>query len=336
VVAVRSTVVPGTADSLAPLFADGAAVASNPEFLQEGSAVEDFLHPDRVVIGAHEPWAQELLTELYAPLGATAVLTTPATAELAKYASNALLATLISFSNELASISEALTDVDVEDVLRAVHLDRRLSPRVDGATISPGILAYLRAGCGYGGSCLPKDLSALVATRRAHGESHPLLEAVQAVNDAQPGRVADLLERRLGPLRGRRVGVLGLAFKAGTDDVRSSPALRIVDELLGRGAEVQAFDPLVRPEALDAWSTRGLRVVDTLDEVVAGTDACLIATADPAFSEAAELAAAHGTLLLDGRRLLPVERLGDTHLAVGRAAPQAGRPSGEPGAPTST
>ena len=125
------------------------------------------------------------MTELYSPLGAPIVMTTPATAELAKYASNALLATLISFSNEFASISEAFPDVDVEEVLGAVHLDRRLSPRVEGAVVRPGILSFLKAGCGYGGSCLPKDLSALIATRRAEGEAHPLLEAVQTVNDSQ-------------------------------------------------------------------------------------------------------------------------------------------------------
>lgn len=332
VLAVRSTVLPGTVDALSGLFDSETAVASNPEFLQEGSALDDFLHPDRIVVGVHEPWARELIAELFEPLQAPLMVTTPATAELAKYASNTLLATLISFSNEFARISESLLDVDVEEVLGAVHLDRRLSPRVDGAVVRPGILAYLKAGCGYGGSCLPKDLSALIASRRAAGEEHPLLEAVRTVNDAQPGRVVDLLERSLGALADRTVGVLGLAFKAGTDDVRASPGLRAVDELLARGAVVLAYDSLVRLEAVAPWQERGLRLVDGLEELLASVDGCLITTGDPEFSTAAEVAAAHGTLLLDCRRLLAAAELGDRHLAVGRNAAQ--RVTG--GTPTSS
>ena len=317
VLALRSTVVPGTADALSELFDDETAVVSNPEFLREGSAVEDFLRPDRTIVGVHESWACDLLAELYAPLGAPLVATAPATAELTKYASNALLATLISFSNEFASISEAL-GVDVEEVLGGVHLDRRLSPRVNGEVVRPGIIEYLRAGCGYGGSCLPKDLSALIAARRSEGEEHPLLEAVQAVNDAQSSRLVDLVEDRLGGLSGRTAGVLGLAFKAGTDDVRSSPGLRIVDELLARGAEVVAYDPLVNAEAVQPWIARGLRLVDGADQVLAQAEACVLATAEPEFARAAEMAQPHGTLLLDARRVVPVEKLGDEHLAVGR------------------
>jgi UDPglucose 6-dehydrogenase len=162
---------------------------------------------------------------------------------------------------------------------------------------------------------------------------------VEAVNDAQAGRMADLLERRFGQLGGRRLGVLGLAFKAGTDDVRSSPGLRIVDELLRRGASVLAYDPLVRPEALTEWTARGLGLVDGVDALLADVECCLIATGDPLFSDAAGVAARHGTILLDGRRLLPVAQLEGRHLAVGRAASQAGDgPTGAaaPGAPTST
>ncbi len=333
VLAVRSTVLPGTTDALRMLFDDETAVASNPEFLQEGSAVQDFLHSDRIVVGVHEPWGRELLTELYAPLGAPFVASTPATAELAKYASNALLATLISFSNEFASISEAFPDVDVEEVLGAVHLDRRLSPRVDGAVVRPGILGFLKAGCGYGGSCLPKDLSALIASRRLEGEEHPLLEAVRTVNDSQAGRVVGLLERSLGDLASRPIGVLGLAFKAGTDDVRTSPGLRVVEELLARRAEVFAYDPLVRGEALAPWQEQGLTLVDGLEELLSRVEGCLIATGDAEFTRAADVAATHGTLLLDGRRLLAVEKLGNRHLAVGRTAPH---PMASPGTPMSS
>ena len=284
--------------------------------------MQDFLGSDRIVVGVHEPWARERLTELYSPLDAPFVATTPATAELAKYASNALLATLISFSNEFASISEAFPDVDVEEVLGAVHLDRRLSPRVEGAVVRPGILAFLKAGCGYGGSCLPKDLSALIASRHANGEEHPLLEAVQTVNDSQASRVVELLERSLGDLAGRSIGVLGLAFKAGTDDVRTSPGLRAVEELLARGATVFAYDPLVRADALEQWREQGLTLVDGLEELMSNVDGCLITTFDPEFTAAADVAEGHGTLLLDGRRLLEADQLGDRHLAIGRAVLQ--------------
>jgi nucleotide sugar dehydrogenase len=204
--------------------------------------------------------------------------------------------------------------------------------------VRPGILAYLKAGCGYGGSCLPKDLSALIANRRASNEEHPLLEAVRAVNDAQAGRVVDLLDRGLGDLTGRRVGVLGLAFKAGTDDVRASPGLRVVDELLARGAQVFAYDPLVRPEAVVPWCERGLRLSEAFEDLLAIVDGCLITTRDPEFDTAADVAEANGVLLVDGRRLLPAERLGNRHLAVGRTVSQKvkNRPAKEPGAPTSS
>jgi len=338
VLAIRSTVLPGTTDALRVLFDSETAVASNPEFLQESTAVQDFLHADRIVVGVHEPWARDVLTELYSPLGAPLVATTPASAELAKYASNALLATLISFSNEFAAISEAFPDVDVEEVLGAVHLDRRLSPRVDGAIVRPGILAFLKAGCGYGGSCLPKDLSALIASRNAVGEAHPLLDAVRAVNDSQPGRVVGLLERGLGELAGRPIGVLGLAFKAGTDDVRTSPGLRAVDELHGRGARVFAYDPLVRAEAVAPWLEHGLTLVHGVEELLVKVEGCLISTGAPEFTTAADVAATHGTLLLDGRRLLAPEKLGKRHLAVGRTVPHpvSGRQGMPPGTPMSS
>jgi UDPglucose 6-dehydrogenase len=328
VVAVRSTVVPGTADGVvAPLFADGStAVASNPEFLREGSAVEDGLHPDRVVVGCRDGHGRELLRTLYEPLGAPIVFTDPATAELAKYASNALLATLISFSNEIARIAESLPDVDVEDVLGIVHRDRRLSPVVDGKPVRPGILSYLKAGCGYGGSCLPKDLSALLAFSREAGEGHPLLEAVRGINESQPRRVVDLAERTVGELTGRRAAVLGLAFKGGTDDVRSSPATRIVDELLERGAEVVAYDPLVDGAALPAYAER-VAFVPSIAEALADAAVAIVTTNAPEFADlrtAAEKHAATMPVIVDGRRALERDA---ADVAVGRGPALTRTPS---------
>jgi nucleotide sugar dehydrogenase len=308
VVAVRSTVVPGTVDgTVAPLFADGnTAVASNPEFLREGSAVEDGLHPDRVVVGCRDDHGRELLRRLYEPLGAPVIFTEPATAELAKYTSNALLAALISFSNEIGRIAESLPDVDVEDVLGIVHRDRRLSPVINGETVRPGILAYLKAGCGYGGSCLPKDLSALLAFGRETGQEHPLLEGIRSVNDSQGRRVVDIAERAVGDLGGRRAAVLGLAFKGGTDDVRSSPALRIIDELLERGADVVAYDPLVDAAALPAYA-ESVAFARSLEEALEGAAVAVVTTNADEFSglrSAAEGDPGAGPVIVDGRRAL--------------------------------
>ncbi len=332
VVAVRSTVVPGTTESLvAPLFAEGAAagssptaVAANPEFLAEGTAVDDFTHADRVVVGCSSDWGREMLRELYGPLNSPIVMVPPTTAELAKYTSNAFLATLISFSNEIGRISETFPDVDVEDVLGIIHVDRRLSPKVGEQIISPKILSYIKAGCGYGGSCLPKDLSALRVSQARRGHTHPLLDAVQTINESQPGRVVAMAERAVGGLDGRRVTVLGVAFKAGTDDLRSSPGLTVVDELLERGAEVTVFDPLVSAAQLGARAS-SVRVADSLADAVEKAEVCVITTIDPAFRDLIKLLPEKDApVVVDGRRILAVEDLdGSQVLAVGRGVPSA-------------
>ena len=324
VVAVRSTVVPGTADNLLrPILGDSAAVASNPEFLREGSAVQDFLQPDRVVAGCEEQWARERLAEVYRPSGAPVMFTSPATAELAKYTSNAFLATLVSFSNEIAHVCESLPGVDVEDVLGILHADHRLSVVADGVNVRPGILSYLKAGCGYGGSCLPKDLSALIAAGEASGAELPLLRAVREVNDGQPARVVAAAGEALGGLEGRTVAVLGLAFKAGTDDLRSSPGLSIVDECLEGGASVRVYDPLVSEPALRGRLEGPVETAEDLEGALAGADACIITT------NAEEIVALgglvtngrhSGLVVVDGRRVLDPDALGDVvHVAVGRA-----------------
>jgi UDPglucose 6-dehydrogenase len=326
VVAIRSTVPPGTNENVvAPLLRDvpAVAVASNPEFLREGTAIDDFLHPDRVVVGTGQPWAAEVLRRLYEPLGAPFVATTPATAELAKYASNALLATLVSFSNEIARLCEATPGVDVEDVLGIVHRDRRLSPGGEGNAAAP-IVSYLRAGCGYGGSCLPKDLSGLASYADSVGEPFSLLRAVAAVNKAQPVRLVDLAERRLGELDGRRVAVLGAAFKAGTDDLRESPAIPIVAELARRGASVSVFDPLVGPERLHGLFGDAVYALPmTLDEAVRDVDACLVTTEAAEFDTLVELIGrldGNGPLVVDGRRSLAPDAFAGRYVGIGRGA----------------
>lgn len=331
VLVVRSTVVPGTADGLvAPIVAAAAgavgertAIASNPEFLREGSAMADFLTPDRVVVGCHEEWAAAMLRELYEPLGAPVIAVTPAAAELAKYTSNAFLATLISFSNEIAHICEGLDGVDVEDVLGILHRDHRLSPTVDGRVVRPSILSYLKAGCGYGGSCLPKDISALIAASELQGRDHPLLRAVRAINEGQAERVVDMGADALGNLAGRRVGVLGVAFKSGTDDLRSSPGLRIVDELLARGAVVRFFDPLVSEDLIPSYVDRGVTAAGSLHDLAAGSELVIVTTDAPEFHELASLVGRDGgspsPVVIDGRRALEPGRFADaSFVAVGR------------------
>jgi UDPglucose 6-dehydrogenase len=324
VVAVRSTAVPGTTRNVvAPLLGDRAIAASNPEFLQEGSAVRDFLRPDRIVIGCDDERARAVLRELYDPLGAPLVFTSTTAAEVTKYTSNALLATLISFSNEIAQICEALPDVDVEEVLAAVQLDRRLTPRVDGELVRPGILSYLKAGCGYGGSCLPKDLTALIASTGTKGR-RPLLEAVRRINDAQPARLVDLVEETVGAVAGRNVALLGVAFKGGTDDLRSSPGLSVLDELLRRGADVTVYDPLVREDALAEWTERGARRAQDLRSAVGAADVAVVTTDAPEFDGLVELARQGDVLVVDGRRRLRPDAFGDTrYRAVGRSAAPA-------------
>lgn len=338
VVATRSTVVPGTAeDTVQGLLDDRAdpttAAAANPEFLREGSAMQDFLRPDRVVVGCNAGWGVRLLEELYSPLGAPVISTTPTTAELAKYTSNAFLATLISFSNEVARICEDLPGVDVDEVLGILHRDRRLRVRLDnGDEAAPEIVAYLRAGCGYGGSCLPKDLSALVTTRERTGAPTPLLEAVRTVNDTQPARFVELADAALGGLAGVRCAVLGLAFKAGTDDLRASPALATIRALTARGAIVTAYDPLVDKDTLAAAGVTDLALAPTIEDALADAHACLVTTADPAFAVLPELvaAASEPPLVVDGRRALPPEGFPPgRYVAIGRGVPGGGQaPSG--------
>lgn len=236
---VRSTVVPGTTRRVfVEALARSVDVGVLPEFLREGSALDDARQPDRIVVGADKPRVYAAARALY---GDTAPLveTTLETAELVKYANNAMLALCVSFSNELARIAEHLPGVDARDVLAAVVRDRRLS--IDGKRA--GIASYLEPGPGFGGSCLGKDVRALAALARAQGETTALLDGILAINRAQPVRFVERIERAMGGLRGRSVLVLGLAFKAHTDDVRESIASPVVAELEARGARVTCHDP---------------------------------------------------------------------------------------------
>ncbi len=287
---VKSTVPPGTVASLRKRLADlgsSASIVSHPEFLREGKAVEDFLNPDRVVVGAWDESEAQVVVDLYRDLDTEVVITDPTSAEMIKYASNAYLAARITFVNTLSNVCEAV-GADIIDVVRGLGLDHRIGPH------------FLQPGPGYGGSCFPKDTSALIAVAEDAGYDFELLRAVIEADEEQRRRVADKVRQAAGGgLRGRRVGMWGVAFKAGTDDVRESPAVRIAGLLQADGAEVVAYDP-------EASST----VVTMAPDAIAAAkdaDVLLIATEWPEFATvdlAAVREAMRGHRIVDARNLL--------------------------------
>ena len=319
VVVVKSTVVPGTTeDVVGPILertsgrkiGEGLGLAMNPEFLREGNAVADFASPDRIVLGVSDSLAEERLRRLYEPYAPVdVVVTTPRTAEAIKYTANALLATLISFSNEIGNMAAQLPGVDVREVMEGVHLDRRLSPILpSGERVRPSILSYLAAGCGFGGSCFPKDVQALRSFGRELGVPTRMLDAVLDINADQPGQVVELLDEGLGGLEGRRITVLGLAFKPHTDDVRESPAIAAIHLLREAGADVVAHDPVAAHTARAAVNT-DVRITDDLDEALEGAEGIALMTAWPDYEDLAERVSRleNPPLVVDGRRMLDTD-----------------------------
>lgn len=320
VIVVKSTVIPGTTDTVVRTALEDASgrnagvdfgVAVNPEFLTEGRAVADFMAPDRIVLGADDERSLRLLRELYAPFaGVDIVEVNTRTAELIKYASNALLATAISFSNELANLAESIGGIDLVEVMRGVHRSRYLTVRNGDQQAATAELAdFLLAGGGFGGSCLPKDVSALVATGIDRGEQMPLLSAVLEVNQARSDRLIGMLREELATLRGRRIGVLGLAFKPDTDDVRESPALRLIERLVGEGAIVRAHDPVVREADVPTLADAGITIERDLVAIVEGVEALVLVTAWADYRRLPALVAAapDPPIVVDGRRMIPAD-----------------------------
>lgn len=293
VVVVKSTVVPGTTENFVRQELENASglkignfgLCMNPEFLREGTAVSDCMDPDRIVIGQWDERSGKVLTELYANFKCPILCTTLQNAELIKYSSNSLLATLISFSNEIASLCESIPGADVETIMKGLHLDRRISPIVNGVRVSPEISTYLRAGSGFGGSCLPKDVNALRTFAKKRKIKTPVLDSVMEVNHRRPTQVIRLLEKTIGKIRGRIIAVLGLAFKPGTDDLRESPAIRIISQLIRKGAKVRAYDPIARPAAKSLLGLDEVTFYDNPESALSGADAALIATAWPEFTQ---------------------------------------------------
>jgi len=328
-IVVKSTVVPGTTDTVVrkaieetsgktfPAFGLG----MNPEFLREGDAIGDFASPDRIVLGYEDPQTLRRLEELYAPWDVDKLRVNTRTAEMIKYANNALLATQISAVNEIANLAAALGGIDVMDVMAGIHLDKRWNPVLPGlGRVKPQILTYLVPGCGFGGSCFPKDVQALRSQGTQKGLPMRVLNAVLDVNEQQPEQVIEILRRDPGGLSGRKVLVLGLAFKPGTDDVRESASLKIVTRLAEEGAQIAAHDPIAAEnfrKALNGGATE-VRYCDHWQGEVAGADILIVATSWPEYQDlrAFDLA---GKILFDARRAFsPGHFKGATYLSIGR------------------
>lgn len=309
IVVLKSTVPVGTVgrihDLLRELGSDAVAI-SNPEFLREGSAISDFLHPDRIVIGTTDQRAAETMIELYRGLQAPLVVTDPVSSEMVKYSANAFLATRITFANAIANLCEAV-GADVKDVLLGMGYDSRIG------------FHFFNPGPGFGGSCFPKDTNALVAVAEHAGYDFALLKSVIRINDLQLERVVDHVRRGAGgSLAGKTVALWGLAFKAGTDDTRSSPAIAIAELLLEEGCRIRAHDPQARV------SMDGVEQVGTAIDAVRDADVLLIATewSDYRSADLHEVASVmRGTAIVDGRNLLDpaaVRRLGLSYQGIGR------------------
>ena len=312
VVAMKSTVPVGTGRSVRHRLDDrgltNIGYVSNPEFTAEGTAVRDFMEPDRVVIGAFDAADGDVIEALHAGIDAPIVRCDVPSAEMVKLAANAALVTRISFINEIANVCEA-TGADVTTVAQGIGLDRRIGP------------SFLRAGIGYGGSCFPKDSLALKQLAANSGYNFQLLNAVIEVNELQKRRVIGKLERRLGPLRGKRIALLGLAFKPGTDDMREAPSLVLAGRLLSEGAEVSAWDPVADGRA----HLHGVEVADSALAALDGADAAVIVTEWPEVGELDWAAAGQrmrGRVVVDGRNLLDPEEM----RALGFAYEGIGRP----------
>ncbi len=331
VVITKSTVPVGTAAKVRDVIAAHATypvhVCSNPEFLKEGAAVEDFLRPDRVVLGVESDFARSVLAELYAPFvrtGKPILFMDVASAELTKYAANAMLAARISFMNEIALLCERV-GANVDHVRRGIGSDARIGP------------AFLFPGPGYGGSCFPKDVRALLHTSAAYGVPLHVTAGVERANARQKGVVYDKLAEALGGASGARVAVWGLAFKPQTDDLRESPAMQLIDRLLEAGASVTAHDPVAVPGARAVLGDR-VAFTDTSYDALAGADALAVMTdwneyRNPDFRRMRDAMAR--PVVVDARNLYDPARmaaLGFHYRSIGRAAADAAAPAGSNGA----
>jgi UDPglucose 6-dehydrogenase len=313
VMVIKSTVIPGTTQNLVKPILEKESkkecgldfgLCMNPEFLRQGSAFEDTMNPDRIVIGEHDKKSGDTLENLYKDFygqnNPPTIRTTLSTAELIKYASNSMLATKISFINMIANLCDKIPGVDVKTVGTAMGLDKRIGP------------LFLNAGLGYGGSCFPKDVKALIAYSRNLGDDSQLLEAVENVNETQPLRAVQFCKEQLGTLKGKNIAILGLAFKPDTDDMREARAVPIINNLIKEGANVTAYDPVAMPVAKTIFKAQ-IRYATSATECFRNADCCIIVTE---WNEFKKLKPEDFTrnmrqpILIDGRRIYDAGEFG--------------------------
>ncbi|MDD4299930.1 MAG: UDP-glucose/GDP-mannose dehydrogenase family protein [Methanomicrobium sp.] len=301
VVAVKSTVPPGTTENIVKKTVlecskrseDDIGFAMNPEFLREGLAVEDFMNPDRIVIGSSDSRAGGVIEQMYVKLNASLLHTGITAAEMIKYASNAFLATKISFSNEIGNICKSLC-IDVYEVMKGVGMDHRISPY------------FLNAGAGFGGSCFPKDVSALVSLAKEKNQNPVLLKSVLDVNKTQPLKMTEILKSRTGSLKDKKIAVLGLAFKDNTDDIRDSRSIPVINALLLEEADVYAFDPLASENMKSLFPQ--ITYCSSASDALKDADGCLVMTEWPQFSKLnEEFNQMKSKIIIEGRRILTID-----------------------------
>lgn len=295
-VIVKSTVVPGTTEDIVGATIEKVSgkkrgtdfgLAMSPEFLREGKAMEDYLKPDRVVIGAYDKKSSDILHNLNSPLTKNIIITDIKTAEMIKYTSNAFLATKISFTNEIGNICKKL-DIDVYDVMKGVGTDFRISPY------------FLNAGCGFGGSCFPKDVKALIAKSKELGYTPKLLDTVITVNKNQPKLMIAMAKKHIKDLKNKKITILGLAFKPGTDDIREAPSTTIIEELLRQGAKITVYDPKAMKHIKIIFNDK-ISYAKTRDDAIQASETIMLVTEWDEFKDEQIY---NEKLIIDGRKTL--------------------------------
>jgi len=288
---IRSTVIPSTTrKKILPILEEGSEdffhLAVVPEFLREGKALSDFMNPDKIVIGSIDKKTNNIIKEIFAYFEDKVefIQTNFETAEMIKYTNNAFLATLISFSNEIANISEEITEVDTFEVMNALIKDKRITSVVNNQKIIPGIVEYLIPGCGFGGSCFPKDINAIVGYASTIGAKTPLLNAVLSINDERANKIVELSKKILLDVSDKKIAILGLAFKPDTDDMRSSPAIEIIKLLQKENTRIQAYDPKVNSKNLKLVGINDVSIYDNLEDCIMDVDLIILLTKWSEFS----------------------------------------------------
>jgi UDPglucose 6-dehydrogenase len=321
-VVIKSTVIPGTTDKFIRDVLEkysgkkvGAfGLGMNPEFLREGEAIFDFMNPDRIVMGYETSTTLDLLEELYRPWDVDKIRVNTRTAELIKYTNNFLLATQISAINEVANFSAALGGIDIMDVVNGVHLDKRWNPKVNNLRVDPEILKYLMPGCGFGGSCFPKDVQALRSQGESLGLPMKMMNAVLDVNEAQPHQVAKILEVEIIDFSKKSILILGLSFKPDTDDVRESPALKIARDLIKKNANLFAHDPVAVNNFKMSLGLEAseIKFVDHWRDFINQVDIIILITPWIEYKELFNLTL-NNQIIFDARRSLPHDKVGYTY-----------------------